>query len=86
VLDFVLGHVWLYEDGSNRYSVKIQIAQSQGHELTNSQACIEHQQGHAVITDRLALFLRSGGMAEQRVKEFYAFLGFQCGRLIGAHG
>ena len=84
-LDFVLGHVWFYEDGSNRLPVKIQIWHSQGHELTDLQTCIEHKHGHTVVTDRLDFFVMSTGIAEQSVKEFFTFGGFKCWWGFAAH-
>ncbi|GAJ09430.1 unnamed protein product [marine sediment metagenome] len=80
MLDLVLGHVRLYDNVPNRFAVKIKVGHTQGHELTDSQACIEHKQGHTVVADRIAHFVGSAGVVSQKVKKFIAIGGFKGGR------
>jgi len=79
VLNLVLGHVWLYDYVPNRFTVKEQILHTQGHELTDSQACIEHKQGHAVVADRLAHFFGCAGVVSKIVKKIIGFGRFKGG-------
>ncbi len=46
------------------FLVEKQVGHLELNELTDSQACIEHKQVHSVVADRLAVFVRSGGVAE----------------------
>jgi len=43
VFDFVLGHVWLYDNVSNRLSVEKQILHMQGYEFADSKPCLKHK-------------------------------------------
>lgn len=80
VLDFVLGHVWLYDYVPDRFAVKIEVRNTQGHELTDSKPCLKHKQGHAVVADRLAHFIGSAGVVSKIVKKIIGVCGFKGGR------
>jgi len=80
VRDFVFGLVRLYEDGVNRQTVKIQILHTQGDKFTDSKSCIEHQQGHAVVADRLAGFGWSVRIVFENIEQFFAFVIIKGGR------
>ena len=60
--DFVFCLVRFDKNGSDWFMVKKQIAYLQGDELTDPESCIEHQQGHAVVADRLAGFVGCAGV------------------------